>query len=61
MKEFDVRWPFRGIRLNCDDRSELLAILNDISAIWTWAITEELGIKRSEIKASKSTLATGVI
>ncbi|PVG04564.1 actin-like ATPase domain-containing protein [Serendipita vermifera] len=50
MKEFEVRWPFRGIRLNCDDRTELPGILSDISAIWTWAITEELGIKRSEIK-----------
>lgn len=45
-----MRWPFRGIRLNCQDRAELPAVLNDIAAIWTAALTDDLEIKHSEFK-----------
>lgn len=50
MQEFEVRWPFRGTRFNCDDRKEMPALLNDISAIWQWALEAELELKRSEFK-----------
>jgi hypothetical protein len=54
MQEFQVRWPFRGIRLNCQDRTELPTVLNDIAAIWTAALTDDLEIKRSEFKVKWS-------
>lgn len=50
LKDFEVHWPFRGIRLNCDDRSELPAVLNDIVDIWTNALEQELEIKRANFK-----------
>ena len=50
MKQFEVRWPFRGIKFNCDDRRDMQALLNDISAIWEWALTTELELKRSDFK-----------
>lgn len=52
MQEFEVHWPFRGIRLNIRDRAELTVVLDDIAAIWTAALTNDLEIKRSEFKAS---------
>ncbi|KAG8840886.1 actin-like protein arp8, partial [Serendipita sp. 411] len=51
-KEFEIRWPLRGMRFNCDKREEVQGVLNDLVDIWTAALVNELEIKRSQFKES---------
>ncbi|KAG8818428.1 actin-like protein arp8, partial [Serendipita sp. 399] len=56
MKEYEVRWPLRGMRFNCDKREDVQGVLNDLVDIWTAALVNELEIKRSQFKTMSAVL-----
>ncbi|KAG8798863.1 actin-like protein arp8, partial [Serendipita sp. 399] len=56
MKDYEARWPLRGMRFNCDKREDVQGVLNDLVDIWTAALVNELEIKRSQFKTMSAVL-----